>query len=208
MNHIYKVGDVIELPPLANGCGHSTILDKTGALIANTVAAKIDQESKYSERSRQMTDDIQPRPPVGQRQPSTKPLFGTVRKPLGGKRPTRHIRQNSFLRMVGAAKREQGGHCAGHLAGIDHECDNLGFAHFVDQRVIARVLGEGHPALADERLGVYACDWINGALDEWRGELRDLDVRQRLRDQAHPEFDAALIEYGLGAEADRKFQGA
>lgn len=148
------------------------------------------------------------RPPVGQRQSSTKPPFGTHRKPLGRPKKSRHIRQGDYLRLVGVSKALQGGRCVGLLAGIEHECDDFQFLHFVDQQQIVKILGEGHPALTDERLGAYGCQWMNNSLDEWRGPLREIEARNRVRAEAHPEFEAALAEYGLENAADRKFDGA
>lgn len=136
--------------------------------------------------------------------------FGTVRKPL--KKPTggntRYIRQADYLSCIGKAKARQGGVCVGLLAGIDHECTEMEWLHGVDQRTIAGKLGETSPALTDDRIGAYGCRWVNGSLDEWRGPLRELDVRALLRTFWHPDFDAALVEYGLEVEAERKWEGA
>lgn len=152
--------------------------------------------------------NIPDREPVRQRQPSSKPPFGTVRSQLGKKPSSRHIRQADYLGCIGRAKARQGGICIGLLAGIDHECDEMQWLHLVDQAVIVRKLGEGHPALTDDRIGAYGCQFINGSLDEWRGPLKDPAARNHLRTFAHPEFDDALADHGLEVEADRKFDGA
>lgn len=121
----------------------------------------------------------------------------------------RHIRQGDYLSMVGQAKASQNGRCVGHRAGIDHDCtDPFDFAHLVKQQSIVREHGEGHPALTDPRLGVYACRFIHSSFDGWSGELRDPVTRMALVAQAHPDLDAALDEYGLRAYFDREVMGA
>ena len=137
-----------------------------------------------------------------------KPKFGTVRKPLKAKPQSRHIRQADYLSAIGKAKARQGGVCVGLLAGIDHECTEMEWLHGVDQRTLVGKLGPDTPALTDDRIGAYGCRWVNGSLDEWRGPLRDTDTRLHLLTFWHPEFDAAVIEYGLEVEAERKWEGA
>lgn len=148
------------------------------------------------------------RAPVTQRPPKKESTFGKRSKGLRRSKPRRHINQADYLRCIGAAKARQGGRCVGLLAGIDHECDRMEWLHFVDQTVIANKLGEGSAALTDDRIGAYGCRWLNGSLDNWRGPLRNPELRRHLRTFAHPDFEEALVEYGLEVEADRKFNGA
>lgn len=145
----------------------------------------------------------------GQRQPKTKPPFGSVRKPLAKKQSSRHIKQADYLALIGSAKASQGGRCLGHIAGIEHDCtDPFDFIHAVDQQAIVRKLGEGHPALTDPRLGGYACRFIHGSFDHWSGPLREVEARANFVPLIHPDIYDAAKEYGLDGELDRKVAGA
>lgn len=137
-----------------------------------------------------------------------KPPFGSVKKPLAKKQSSRHIKRADYLSAIGKAKARQGGVCVGLLAGIEHDCTEMEWLHGVDQRTIVSKLGPDSPALTDDRIGAYGCRWVNGSLDEWRGPLRDLDTRLNLKNFWHPQFEDAVVEYGLEVEAERKWEGA
>lgn len=132
------------------------------------------------------------------------------KRPKPKKAGRRHITQKDYLRMIGAAKARQNGQCAGHLAGINHECQEpFDFAHIIDQQTLVKKFGEGHESLTDDRLGIYACRKIHGDFDKWGGELSQVDIRADLVAVADSlgTFEAAK-HYGLEIELERKIIGA
>ena len=141
------------------------------------------------------------------------------RSPLKRKKIKRHVSSVDMADLKTKVALRDKGICIGIRAGIEHACKfPVDPEHLVEQRQIVRYLGEGSPALTDERLVTYCCRWLNGALHDYhylklatdlkRSDLTNLEKDERarasIRRHAPEGFEEAVKEYKLEIPAEQK----